>query len=155
MLRILLTSCTLAGLFVAQWAALPHGHAGADVPRDQHAATPHVHLSDADDGHHGQAQSRHGSPEGLAAVSTGGGVTAESANDHDEDAVFLPSAGGWTFVTLAGGSALAPLNDIAACASTEFAAAAIGQVGCAVEFVQTGEFLSGREICLALRTLRI
>ena len=99
MFRRLISSCVLAGFVVAQWAAMPHGHApGTQLP-DDHWGTPHIHLSSFFGSPH---QHEHGHKNDSGDDHRHDTLTGErecvsdecrfsGTADHDRDAVYLPS----------------------------------------------------------------
>ncbi len=162
MYRRLISGCVLAGFVVAQWAAMPHGHApGTQLPPN-HSARPHVHLASVENsphkhehGHtHGSGRGHHHeSPTGDCDKSPdecGVGSTA----DHDEDAVYLPTV---VSITATGGTHQCKL--LTAPAILHFvngASFTSGPSACQFASLQlSDEHAPGCALWLALRTLRI
>jgi hypothetical protein len=95
MYQRLVSSSVLAGFLVAQWAAMPHGHAHREPPN--HNAAPHIHLSAVlgsshnHDHRHAHGPShvhRHAADVEHERVALNGDLVA--VLDHDEDALYLP-----------------------------------------------------------------
>ena len=97
MFRRIVATFVIVGFLAGQWAAVPHAHAGASqAPRHAHSTTPHVHLSwfcgdcpgheHSHCGHdHGDCTHEHHESSPVPSVSFGSG------NDHDADALYLPT----------------------------------------------------------------
>ncbi len=99
MFRRLISSCVLAGFLVAQWAAMPHGHArGTQLPDDL-TASPHIHLSSFFGSSHDNGHSHRNEPGHIHRYDTPTGerecVLDECGLvgivDHDKDVVYLPT----------------------------------------------------------------
>lgn len=88
MVRRFISCCVLAGFFVAQWAALPHAHAGWSESSGDHNLPPHMHLEALGLGVRNCPLDipQTGGPSGLTCP-----CTFCCAANHDADAIYLPA----------------------------------------------------------------
>jgi hypothetical protein len=158
MYRRLVSISMLAGFLMAQWAAMPHGHAHREPLN--HDASPHVHLSAVSGSSHSH-EHRHahgaGQVNGHAAdmaheqVAPNGDLSPVS--DHDDDAVYLPSSASPSADRVDSGKSLAPsvVFHVVDCTWTA-ESLAVNQVA---SLLLRGAHAPSFDVCLALRALRI
>lgn len=101
MFRRFVSSLVLAAFLVAQAAAMPHAHGLEESHSGHHGSTPHVHFGHKAKGtrngehrSHSHGQSHHGEEEALDEahdVEPLGDAVSRGHDDHDADAIYLPS----------------------------------------------------------------
>ena len=162
MYRRLISSCVLAGFVIAQWAAMPHGHAlGSQLP-DDHAAIPHVHLAGIgvsshkhEHGHeHATSHAHHHDAARADRQGMSHDCRLSDIGEHDEDAVYLPTSG--SIATTSGADQSKQLTAHALLIFVDGTPSFDAIVACHVASLRPpAESAPGCALYLALRALRI
>jgi hypothetical protein len=111
MFRSCVSLLVLFGFTANQWAAIPHAHAGSQPTG--HDATPHIHLHTHSHGGHTHSHRQH-RPVGSS---------IEGTDNHDADAIYLPTL---TPPTVRGGDGWLALEFVTAMVPNSVAANSIG-----------------------------